>query len=164
MKRHKPKPFTWAITILAVVAGIAVVFFSFSAPPAATKVYFLKGEKLFAVSRPSQTLQSAINDLLKGPIPQEEKSGIFTEIPDRTKLRGAEIAGETAVLDFSKEIGGYGGGTAKAQGLIAQIVYTATEIKGIKKVKILIEGKEASAFGGEGLMIDRPLSREDIQF
>jgi len=46
--------------------------------------------------------------------------------------------------------------------MIGQIVYTITEVPGIKKVWIKMEGEKELVLGGEGLVIDRPLSREDI--
>jgi germination protein M len=68
-------------------------------------------------------------------------SAYFTSIPQGTKLLSFGQQGSTAVLDFSGDITKYGG-SAKEDSLLDQIYYTISQMKGIQKVKILVDGKE----------------------
>jgi spore germination protein GerM len=130
------------------------------------KIFFYSGERLKAVVRPVapgvEPAKIAAAELLKGPTAAEKKSGLFTQIPGGTKLLGLTIEDSVAVINLSKRAGDYGGGTSQIQAIISQIVYTLTEIPGIKKVGFLIEGKAKVAIGGEGYVIEQPLGREDM--
>lgn len=128
------------------------------------KVYFFKGEKLVSVIRrinEAQRPKATVDALVSGPTKEEAASGLFTEIPIGTRVRKVFIEGDTAFVDFSRELGEYGGGSARVQGLIMQIVYTVTEIPGIKRVGIMVEGKSEVVLGGEGYVIEKPLGRSD---
>jgi len=130
------------------------------------KIYFIKGEKLEQVSRAvseeTNPLEAAAAELMRGPNDMEKQSGIFSEIPSRAKIIKIGKEDGTAAVTFNEEIENYGGGSARVQGLVAQIVYTFTEIPGVKKVKILVGNKTEVVLGGEGFVIDRPLSRDDL--
>lgn len=81
-------------------------------------------------------MRAAIGALLQGPVNSELRK----TIPDGTKLLGIKREGKVAVLDFSKEY-------TKVNGLSeiterASIVNTLTEIPGIEKVHIFVEGKD----------------------
>ena len=76
----------------------------------------------------------------------------------------AEVQGSMAVITFNDEIENYGGGSNRVQDLVAQIVYTFTEVPGVNKVKILVGKRESVILGSEGFVIDHPLTREDVKF
>ena len=130
------------------------------------KVFFAKNGSVLPVSRDTSSSQlpenEALSQLLKGPSDQEKQEGFFTEIPKNTK--GTIISNKSGIItvNFSDELGQYGGGTARVQALLSQIVFTLTEIRGINKVKILVSGKEGIALGSEGFAIEKPLSKKDI--
>ncbi|ACL75705.1 GerMN domain-containing protein [Ruminiclostridium cellulolyticum] len=65
----------------------------------------------------------------------------FTSMPEGTKLLSFNRQGSTAVLDFSNQITNYGG-SEKEDTLLNQIYYTVSQMKGIQKIKLLINGKE----------------------
>lgn len=133
-------------------------------------VYFIKNSVLTPVKRPvandlsaAEKLSLAVTELLKGPDEKEKKLGYLSFTPKKLRLINAKIVADLAWLDFSRELAYYGGGSSTIQSIINQIVYTATEFKEIKKVKFFIEGKdEEIVLGGEGLVIDRPLGRSDL--
>jgi len=130
----------------------------------AAKIYFFKDDKLVAVARNVSAMgdvKARADGLVAGPTKSEAAKGLFTEIPAGTKVRKAFIEGDTAYVDFSKKLGEYGGGSARVQGLIMQIVYTMTEMPGINKVGIMVDGKSEVVLGGEGYVIEKPLSRND---
>lgn len=132
------------------------------------KIYLFKKDRLTAIVRtidgaPSLA-RAAVEELLRGPTQKERAAGYFSEIPPGTAINKVYIEGDTVFVDFNKKLGQYGGGTSSVQGIIAQIVYTLTDIKGIKKVGVLVEGRSEAPLGGEGYVIEKLLSRKDASF
>jgi spore germination protein GerM len=103
-------------------------------------------------------LRAALDALLAGPTPAERARGLTTEIPAGTRLRGLRLREGTAIVDLSGELAS-GGGSASMQARVWQIVYTATQLPAADQVRILLDGRETAALGGEGVLIDRPLGR-----
>ncbi|MEW5861695.1 MAG: spore germination protein, partial [Cyanobacteriota bacterium] len=54
-------------------------------------------------------------------------------------------------------------GSASMTGRVAQILYTATSINPNTNVWIDVEGKRLEVLGGEGLVIDQPLTRQNFE-
>ncbi len=135
--------------------------------PGIISVFFPKNGQILPVERalPADKLpeEQALESLLRGPSAQERTEGYFTEIPPGTKGRIVSKDSGILTIDFSRELGQYGGGTARVQALLSQIVLTFSNIKGIGSVKLLISGKEGPALGSEGFVIEKPLSKRDIQ-
>lgn len=104
------------------------------------------------------SLRGAFDALLAGPTPQERAIGLTTEIPAGTRLRGLTVREGVATVDLSEAVGS-GGGSASMQGRLWQIVYTGTSHPAARQVRLIIEGEERQALGGEGLLIDRPIAR-----
>lgn len=131
-------------------------------------VYFFRGDKMITVSRPLNAdeapLNIALGSLLAGPSQAEKAEGLTTQLPPGTKLLGLSVKDKTAIINLSRDLETYGGGTARLKGMIAQIVYTATEIPGIEKAWLWEEGNKELVLGGEGLVIDKPLKRTDIAY
>jgi spore germination protein GerM len=106
---------------------------------------------------------SAIKELIKGPTEEEKKEGFSTSLNENTRLLNVSLENDTVNLDFSREVE-EGGGTLLMETRIAQIVYTATQFEGIKKVRFLIEGKNINYFSGEGItIVEKPVSRDDLK-
>ena len=165
-KKNFKRKLLIAALIIVIAAFLLYFYFAASQQPS-VKIYFIKDGKLAPVSRTLAASQDAIalavNDLLRGPNSHEQKAGYFSEIPEGAKI--LEISQDGAVLNikFSPELEKYGGGSARVFGLIGQIVYTFTEIKGIEKIRILIDNKNEVVLGSEGFVIDKPLSRQDLE-
>ncbi len=153
-----------ALVVIGIIVGISYYF----RPPKEknyVRIYFTKEEKLVAVERRllnENPALFALKELLAGPKKEEIEKGIFTEIPSMVSANIISIKNGAITINFNKRLAEYGGGTSRVQALVAQIVYTMTEIPGIKKVRILIDGKSEIFLGGEGYMIDRSLSRNDV--
>jgi hypothetical protein len=79
-------------------------------------------------------------------------------------VRDVVIDGDLARVDWNLPNGDWGvGGTAGQIGLLQQIVYTATEEPGIRRVLITENGgRPTTVMQGHGLAIETPLTREDV--
>ncbi len=72
------------------------------------------------------------------------------------------IEGDLAIVDFTVPFGDWGtAGSAGTRAFIQQLVYTATEEPGIRRVLVTENGQQA-IIGGEGVVIDHAASREDV--
>lgn len=131
-------------------------------------VYFVRAEgsssTLQDVPRVAQgrgvpaLLTMAVRELLAGPSSAEQAAGLLTAIPAGTRLLDLRIDNGVVMIDLSGEIAS-GGGSSTMLGRLWQIVYTATQFTQAPRVRILIDGQARQAMGGEGVLIDRPLSR-----
>ena len=108
-------------------------------------------------------LTETINVLLQGTNHAEELKYIVTNIPSGTRLLGARISDEVAYLDFSSEFENNTYGKDSTLQQLKQIVYTATEFKGVDAVQFLINGRKQEYLGGEGVLIGDPLHRYDFR-
>lgn len=107
-------------------------------------------------------LTETLKALLSGPSSTETASEIITNIPNDTKLLSVSIKNGVAYVNFSKEFeyNSYGRESTVAQ--IKQVVYTVTEFTNVKFVQFMINGQIKTYLGGEGVIINKPLSRNDF--
>lgn len=165
-----------AVVLLLVLIAIAGILWWTSRPSTGVvEVYFIRSEltsdmvapvsrtvslpRLPGVGVPrAAAVRAALQEMLKGPTAVEQATGLSSAIPEGTRLLGVRISGGIVYADFSGEIES-GGGSASMLGRFWQIVYTATQPAGAPRVRILIDGQERQALGGEGVIIDHPLSR-----
>ncbi|MCA1991652.1 MAG: GerMN domain-containing protein [Coleofasciculus sp. S288] len=104
---------------------------------------------------PSEILEGAFKQLLAGPA----DPAFTSTIPKGTKLREVALEPDGVHVDLSKEFTD-GGGSASMTGRVAQVLYTASTLDPGAKVWIEVEGKPLEVLGGEGLMLEQPLTRE----
>lgn len=158
-------------SIVAFVAGLlsaAALWWWAHPPEARVSVYLVRAQASSStvqdVSRIvrgrglEELLAAALRELLAGPTEAERRTGLVTAIPDGTRLRSLRIANGVVLVDLSREIES-GGGSSSMLGRLWQIVYTATQLPQASRVQLLVDGHRRSALGGEGVVIDRPLSR-----
>lgn len=155
------------LLVLAVVAG-AVWWTQFRPREARVVVYFVQAadgagtvvpvERRVSARHREELLRAALEALLAGPTSAERARGIGTEIPGGTRLRSLTVKEGIAIVDLTEAVAS-GGGSSSMQGRLWQIVYTGTQLPGVGQVRLLIEGTERQALGGEGVLIDRPLTR-----
>lgn len=111
---------------------------------------------------PPQFATAAVNELLKGPTASESSNGWGTAIPAGSQLLGIDIANGVATVDLSKEFES-GGGSLSARLRLAQLVYTLTEFQTVQSVALEIEGRPATTFSSEGIVIDGPMTRDEFE-
>ena len=85
-------------------------------------------------------------------------------IPPQTRLLDLRVREDGIHLDLSREFE-RGGGSSSMIYRVAQVLYTASSINPQASVFLSIEGKPLSQdypLGGEGLLLDYPLTREQF--
>lgn len=106
-----------------------------------SRVYFVgpgEGELLRGVAREATSRNELIDILLRGPNTAELEANYFTAIPPDTKVNSINTLGPVLQLDLSDEIRQLSGPALSHA--LSQIVYTATDINGIEKVQIFVNG------------------------
>jgi germination protein M len=130
------------------------------------RVYLVRGEAIGVASRhiaPTQEVATgAMNELLTGTTGFEEDIGLHSEIPLETRLLGINIENGVATVDLSSDFEA-GGGSFSMQMRIAQVVFTLTQFETVDAVLFHIDGQPREAIGGEGIMVDQPLARDDFE-
>jgi spore germination protein GerM len=131
--------------------------------PAQIRVWFVKNRndslQLVPVVRDTtevDRLKDSINELLRGPSPEEESDGLLSEIPRGTVLIDVKDNGEDIELNLSRRFSS-GGGTSLDTRL-QQLSKTVTEVVGKKRVYLDIEGERLTTAGGDGLEIKQPIN------
>jgi spore germination protein GerM len=106
----------------------------------------------------SANVTAALQQLLAGPTDPD----VNTTIPDGTQLRSVKIEADGVHVDLSREFT-TGGGSESMKGRLGQVIFTATGLKPEQPVWIAVEGKPLEVLGGEGLVIEQPLTRSSFQ-
>lgn len=128
--------------------------------------YFVAGEKVAPVARDAAkgtaVGRAAIEALLAGPTSAERAAGLTSAIPAGTKLLGLTIRDGLATVDFDAAFQS-GGGSLSMNERVAQVVHTLTRFPTVQKVAFRIDGKPVAAIGGEGVVVDPPVDRNDFE-
>jgi germination protein M len=129
-------------------------------------VYFARDERMAAAARVITKTQgvgaAAVRVLLEGPTAREKTAGMSSSIPKGTALLGLNIKNGIATVDLSKEYAS-GGGSLSMMTRLAQMVFTLTQFPTVKGVSFKLDGKPIDVLGGEGIIIDHPMTRADYE-
>jgi len=100
-----------------------------------------------------------LRELIKGPLGLDKQR----TLPPETKVISVEVVDRVAYANFSREIvTRHPGGSTGEYMTIMSIVYSLTELPGIEKVQLLVEGEKKEAMFGHGTTID-PIGRPTTQ-
>lgn len=126
-------------------------------------IYFAKknGEELelVAVHRPirgDNRLNATLEELLRGPTPEEEKNGLLSEIPKGTILLGIKEKEGECEIDLSKRFST--GSVSSMQTRLDQLTKTVTPLANDQKIFLDVEGKRLEASSFDGLEIKQPIN------
>jgi germination protein M len=129
-------------------------------------VYYSRDEMICAAARvipkTQQVGAAAMKALLEGPTDVEEEAGMVTNIPAGTTFLGLSIDDGVATVDLSKEYAS-GGGSLSMMMRLAEVVFTLTQFPTVEGVNFKLDGEPIDVLGGEGLILDHPLSRADYE-
>ncbi len=106
-------------------------------------------------------LKYSIENLLKGPNSKERAKGIYSEIPEGTKLISLDETPEKITINLSGDFE-QGGGTDGLYKRLYQLIKTANKNTTLE-VYLYINGKQADVVGGEGIMINQPLNENSLE-
>lgn len=145
----EPQPVAPAVETTARAYWIDVAGNQFELVPAPIQV--AQGEQ------PDEILTTAFETLLEGP----SASAAFSEIPEGTELRDLTVESDGVHVDLTDTFT-TGGGTASMTGRLAQVVYTASSLDPDAQIWISVDGEPLDVLGGEGLILDQPITREEF--
>lgn len=119
-------------------------------------MYVVPEERDVDKDKPLEEL--VLKELMKGP----ETPGLTKPtIPKGTRLLSVEVKGDTAYVDFSRElIDNHVGGSTGEMMTIVPIVNSLTELEGVTKVQFLVEGKKEHTLAGH-VVFDKPFERSE---
>lgn len=165
-RRSRPVRTAAAALALAVVAGCGVRADSspraiddpegaFQVPPrgadaaGADRIYLVGSDNLLrSVRREATTVQDLIEVLLQGPNDSSQERQLSTAIPSATALNRVRSSGSTLLLDFSSDLADVA--PAQQQLAVAQIVFTASALEGVREVEITIDDVAQPFLKGNG--------------
>jgi Sporulation and spore germination/L,D-transpeptidase catalytic domain/Putative peptidoglycan binding domain len=138
------------------VLALVIVFGASAAPSAHLSVYFVQGEQLAPVTRNGTGLLDAVRQLVAGPTRAETARGFRTYVPAGTRVRSVRIANGVAVVDLNERFAaGSDAGSLLAR--LSQLVRTATGVRGVTKVQLLMDGQLVTA-RFPGVSTSRPIT------
>jgi spore germination protein GerM len=109
-------------------------------------VCFMRGDEAAVVVRKAEKggAEGALTELLNGPTEGERREGLFSPIPEGTRLNSYTVEDGAARVDFSGELLKFGGGSAAVQGITMEIDKTvlANDLR-VSTVEITIDGQPA---------------------
>lgn len=105
-----------------------------------------------------EELKEALEALVKGPADKD----LGSTLPDGTKIRGIQLQGHTAIIDFSPELSANhpGGSSGEIQTVYSIVNTVALNFPQFKNVQLLVDGKKMETIAGH-IDISRPLTSDD---
>jgi germination protein M len=128
-------------------------------------LYFSDSQAMYLVSEKRKIPQTTslamakevVVELIKGPA----SSGLYSTIPEGTRVNEVYIADDIVYVDLSEEVfKNHPGGSSGELMTVYSIVNSLTEISPIKGVQILVEGNERNSLVGH-VDISMPLLRDE---
>lgn len=134
--------------------------------PYSFTIYLVTGDRLRAVARGSHTdptPAAKLRELLEGPTPAEADGGLRTLLTPDVAIETVRLADGVATIALSDASAAQPSGNERALA-VAQLVYTATAIPGVDRVRFVVDGTQAEIPRGDGTLTDRPVGRDDYGF
>ncbi len=136
-----------------------------------SKLYFIRvtddgrifpEQVMRSVTFTNNPMTQTLHALIAGPTIDELNAGLLTLLPEDTRLISAAVRDGTAYLNFNEA---FRFNPMGVEGLVAQlqqVVFSVTEFTTITRVQILIEGRQVTYLGGDGVYIGSPLDRSSF--
>lgn len=105
------------------------------------------------------TATPVLSELFKGPSQQELDVGLRTAIPDNLVLSTARTVAGTLAVDVSPEILELPGSALRLA--VAQIVFTASQLEGVRSVRLRVDGETRGWPDGSGELQESALTVYD---
>ena len=118
----------------------------------------VKREYIPEINQGTSKLKLAVRELIKGPSEKEKKKGVYTEIPAGTRLISVTEASSRVVINLSSDFE-HGGGTDSLYKRLFQLIKTVKNNTGLP-LYLQLDGRQIDVIGGEGIMINQPLTED----
>jgi hypothetical protein len=131
--------------------------------PYSFTIFLVAGDRLHAATRGSQsapTPGAQLRRLLQGPTPVEADAGLRTLLTPDVAIDHVRVADGIATVALSGASAAQPPGSERALA-VAQLVYTATAIPGVDRVRFEVDGEPAEIPRGDGTLTNRPVGRDD---
>lgn len=106
-------------------------------------------------------IKFAINSLISGPKPEEVQLGVYTEIPTSAQIINISELSDKVIINLNSSFVN-GGGADSLYKRLYQLIKTA-KLNSNLPVYLYIDGHKADVVGGEGIMINQPLSDTSLE-
>lgn len=93
------------------------------------------------VSKNTEIMRAAIEELIKGPTEKEKSEGYFTSINSGVSINNILIKDGIAYVDFDEQLEFQVGGSCRVAAIRAQIEKTMAQFQGVQKTVISINGR-----------------------
>ncbi len=103
-------------------------------------------------------LKFALKSLVNGPSTKEKKLGVYTEVPAGTRLISVTESPSKVVINLSGEFE-LGGGTDGLYKRLFQLIKTSKRNSNLP-IYLQLNGTQVDVIGGEGIMINQPLTED----
>lgn len=133
--------------------------------PYSFTIFLVDNDQLRAVrrgARAAPTPVSRLRALTQGPTPAEADAGLNTLLSPDITVQEVHVNDGVATVVLSGEGATQSAGNERALA-IAQLVYTATAIPGVERVRFEVEGKPTEVPRGDGTLTSKPVSRADYR-
>ncbi len=90
----------------------------------------------------------------EGPTEREERAGAYPSAPKGSELRGIDVEGGTAVVDFNDAFERTGLGTTYEGAILDQLAGTITQFDTVDRALLKIDGKFKDYYMGHGFIVD----------
>ncbi len=131
--------------------------------PYSYDLYFVSGERLRPVTRTAKSQPSAtttLRELLRGPDQSESEEGLRTVLAPDVSVQQVKVVHGLATVALDDTEASRISNDERALG-IAQLVYTATAIPGVARVRFEVGGSSTEVPRGDGSLSSRPVTRAD---
>jgi spore germination protein GerM len=112
------------------------------------------------VARTADTASDLITSLLSGPNDAEMAQQYRTAIPTGTRLNAASLQSSILRVDLSEELLQLSG--TDLIDALAQIVFTSSELDGVRAVRVQVNGADQQWPAGNGTLQSEPLTVYDF--
>jgi spore germination protein GerM len=133
------------------------------ATSAAPVVYLTNGTTIVPVERPDArpvTARRLLRSLLRGPTPADRDAGLRSALPSSVSLRSVTLDGAVATVDLGGPLTELIG-TEQALA-IAQLVFTVTELRGVRGLRLRLDGDAIAVPVRGGTLTTSPVGRDDV--
>ncbi len=106
-------------------------------------------------------LKFSVYALINGPKPEEKQKGVYSEIPNSAQVINISEQHDRVIVNLNSSFVN-GGGADSLYKRLYQLIKTV-KLNSDLPVYLYIDGQKADVVGGEGIIINQPLSNSSLE-